>query len=199
VDDTLGTLQLRCRSRGDVPPSISRALGVAGREKIPSGSGKFTSSARWPARYDGDGKEDWRMERGSRPRKLHQRPRVFSLALAAALVVGAAACSSLPLDSVDPSARGTVTGAVHGPDGIDPVKGRLVEAVELESGRRVHTETNAFGEYTLLLPPGQYRIEVVLGPGEGVVKDPGVVRMRPGELVAHADVVLGGAGVVARG
>jgi hypothetical protein len=134
----------------------------------------------------------------SRRSSMARRLPAFA-ALATALLLGATACRSLQLRSVDPSALGTLAGSIRGPDGIDPVKGRLVEAVEVKTGRRLQTETNALGEYSLLLPPGRYRIHVALAPGEAVVVDPGVVRLGPSELVAHADVVLGGAGVVDRG
>jgi len=113
-----------------------------------------------------------------------------------AFVLGAGACRSLAPVPLDAQARGTVAGTVRGPEGVAPVADRLVELVEIESGRRESTKTNDVGDYSILVPPGRYRVEVALGPGEVVVSDPGLVDVAPSQLVAHVDVVLGGAGVV---
>jgi hypothetical protein len=79
---------------------------------------------------------------------------------------------------------------------VAPVEGRLVEAVEVDTGLRYGTKTNAAGAFSLMLPPGRYRLEVALGPGESVIKDPGVVTLGSSELAHGQDVTLGGAGVV---
>lgn len=117
-------------------------------------------------------------------------------ALVGAIVLAGTACRSLPPGPIDTEARGTLAGGVRGPEGVAPVENRLVEAVEVDTGYRESTKTNVLGEFSLLLPPGRYRIEVALAPGEAVVEEPGVIELGPSELVPHADVVLGGAGVV---
>jgi len=117
-------------------------------------------------------------------------------ALAAMLLACAPACSSLPPPRVEnEDARGTLAGSVHGPGGVAPVKGRQVVAVEVDTGRRYSTRTNDVGSYSLLVPPGRYRIEVALASGEEVVRDPGVAQVEPSQLIPEADVVLGGAGL----
>ncbi len=97
-----------------------------------------------------------------------------------------------------PPARGTLAGSVRGPEGVAPVEGRLVEAVDVDTGVRYGTRTNAVGGFSLMLPPGRYRLGVVLGPGESIVEDPGVVTLGPSELARDKDVTLGGAGVIGR-
>jgi len=137
--------------------------------------------------------------RASFLRQRAQRPlRARVSALVGAVVLAGTACRSLPPGPIDTEARGTLAGAVRGPEGVAPVENRLVEAVEVDTGHRESTKTNVLGEFSLLLPPGRYRIEVALGPGEAVVEEPGVVELGPSQLVPHADVVLGGAGVVTR-
>jgi hypothetical protein len=85
---------------------------------------------------------------------------------------------------------------VRGPGGVAPPAGRQVEAVDIATGRRYATETNPVGGFSLLLPPGRYRVEVALTPGETVVESPGIVTVEPSELADEQDVILGGAGVV---
>jgi len=130
-----------------------------------------------------------------------QESRATRAGMRSAVVLGALAlcvpaCRSLGPAEVNEDTRGTLAGVVRGPEGVDPVEGRLVEAVAVDTGERLGTRTNAEGGWSLLVPPGRYRIEVTLGPGESVVRDPGVVEVGPSQLVPHADVVLGGAGVV---
>jgi hypothetical protein len=92
-------------------------------------------------------------------------------------------------------ARGTIAGRVQGPEGIAPPRGRLVEAVEILSGRRYSTHTNATGAFSFLIPPGRYRIDVVLRRGEAVVRRPEPIENKAGGVVTDAAFVLGGAGV----
>jgi hypothetical protein len=113
-------------------------------------------------------------------------------------LVGGIGCRSAAVPPVEaPPARGTLAGSVCGPEGVAPVEGRLVEAVEVDTGFRYGTKTNAAGGFSLMLPPGRYRLEVALGPGESIIEDPGVVTLEPSQLAHGQDVTLGGAGVVA--
>jgi hypothetical protein len=117
--------------------------------------------------------------------------------LAAPVLVGGIGCRSVAVPPVEaPPARGTLAGSVFGPEGVAPVEGRLVEAVEVDTGFRYGTKTNAAGGFSLMLPPGRYRLEVVLAPGESIIEDPGVVTLEPSQLAHDQDVTLGGAGVV---
>lgn len=121
-----------------------------------------------------------------------------ALIAALCLALAATGCTGVPVPATekDPSAQGTLSGAVRGPGGVAPPAGRQVEAVDVETGRRYATETNTVGGFSLLLPPGRYRVEVALTSGETVVESPGIVTVEPSELVDEQDVTLGGAGVV---
>jgi hypothetical protein len=113
------------------------------------------------------------------------------------VLVGGIGCRSAAVPPVEPPpVRGTLAGSVRGPEGVAPVEGRLVEAVEVDTGLRFGTKTNAVGGFSLMLPPGRYRLEVALGPGESIIEDPGVVALEPSQLAHGQDLTLGGAGVV---
>lgn len=131
-------------------------------------------------------------------RHAHVSPVVAGFAVAS-LLLTTAACRSMavvPPAEENPTARATLSGTVRGPDGIAPVAGRRVEAVEVDTGERHETETSVVGAYTFLLPPGRYRLEVALEPGEALVKEPGPLTVDAGELAKDLDFTLGGAGVI---
>jgi hypothetical protein len=109
-----------------------------------------------------------------------------------------AACRSVavPPGDRDPSADGTVSGTVRGPDGVAPAAGREVEAIEVETGRRYTAQTNVAGSYTLMVPAGRYRLELKLESGESLARRPDTVSVGPGELAEGRDFTLAGAGVV---
>jgi hypothetical protein len=92
-------------------------------------------------------------------------------------------------------ARATVAGRVTGPMGSDPVAGRLVSAVDVTTAARYWTTTSVTGGFTLLVPPGRYRLNVALARAERLVEEPRVLDLDPGAFVDDADFVLGGAGI----
>jgi hypothetical protein len=122
----------------------------------------------------------------------------YTLPVAAGVLIHGAGCrSAAPLLGSDREpAHGTVSGVVAGPDGVAPVRGRLVEAIRVETRQRYSAVTSAAGSYTIKLPSGRYRLEVEFAEGEETARSPGVVDVDERELVTEVDFVLGGAGVV---
>jgi hypothetical protein len=117
------------------------------------------------------------------------------LAIGATLPAGCRTAAPL-IGAEDVAARATVAGKVTGPQGSSPLEGRLVSVVEVTTGARYSTKTHVSGGFTLLVPPGSYRLDVALAPAEKIVKDPGVLELAAGALVDEANVVLGGGGLV---
>lgn len=110
-------------------------------------------------------------------------------ALATAL---AAACHrDAPVVNAPAAAITTMSGFVHGPEGAAPVKGRPVEVVSLATGRVRRTRTSPNGVFTIELPPGKYRVNVVLLDGERLLERPDVVELDPGDLDARVELVVG--------
>jgi hypothetical protein len=58
------------------------------------------------------------------------------------------------------------------------------------SGQKFETTTNNAGTYTLKVPPGKYRIEVELRPGERLVKQPGETEVHKSDLDPKRDFEL---------
>ena len=95
---------------------------------------------------------------------------------------------------IDPSpppagSRGTISGNVRGPDG-SPVSARTVEAENVETGVRVAVRTSVTGGFTLLVPPGRYRLSVELQPGESALERPDELTVEASELERDADFVI---------
>jgi hypothetical protein len=95
-----------------------------------------------------------------------------------------------------PTADGTISGNVRGPEGTSPVEGRVVEAVNVASGERQRVTTSNTGGFSFKLRPGKYRIEVTLRDGETILKQPGVIDLNRSDVDAHADFVISSARIV---
>jgi hypothetical protein len=121
--------------------------------------------------------------------------RHFSLAVAAASILLGACYSSRPV--IDTGARprvqeGTIAGHVR-TDGDAPLVSRVVRAVPVDGSSPHETTTNEAGSYTLKVPPGRYRLEVELRPGERIVKQPGENQVNPSDLDPDRNFVISAA------
>jgi hypothetical protein len=88
-----------------------------------------------------------------------------------------------------PTRDGTIAGHVSGSGG-SPVTSRMVRAISIESGQKFETSTNNAGTYTLKVPPGHYRLEVELRPGEKLAKEPGETTIDKSDLDPNRDFVI---------
>ena len=86
---------------------------------------------------------------------------------------------------------GTISGIVAGPEGINVIAGRTVNAINVETGERHRETTGATGSFTFKLRPGRYRVNVALLPGESVIKAPGVLNVDRADLDTRIDVIVG--------
>jgi hypothetical protein len=93
------------------------------------------------------------------------------------------------------SAPGTISGTVQGPAATSGIPARTVTVINEATGERRSILTSSTGGFTLEVPPGKYRVEVQLLPGERVIKAPGDVEVSRGDIDAHADFVVGLTGV----
>jgi hypothetical protein len=87
-------------------------------------------------------------------------------------------------------ANGTISGTVRGPEGTSPIEGRVVEAINVETGERSRETTSSTGGFTFKLKPGKYRVEVTLLEGESFLKQPGEINLNKSDVDTHADFVV---------
>jgi hypothetical protein len=115
--------------------------------------------------------------------------------VAAVLLLGLVACRrGAPVIDTGPKPMqvdGTISGTVRGPEGTSPVAGRAVEVVNVATGERQHVVTNSAGGYTFKVKPGKYRVELTINEGERLIKGPGELDVKPSDVDAGADFVIG--------
>jgi hypothetical protein len=87
--------------------------------------------------------------------------------------------------------QGTIAGTVTTPDNQRPLAGRVVRAINDATGAEFRATTNDSGGFTLMVPPGRYRLDVVLEAGEGVVHPPDQVDVTAGDIDANIALVVG--------
>ena len=111
-----------------------------------------------------------------------------------ALLYGGACRRGVPavdLGPKPPTANGTVTGMVRGPEGTSPPAGRTIEAVNVATGEMRSVTTSNTGGFTIELPKGKYRLNLILKPGEVLVSRPDVVDLDRGDIDSHIEFVIG--------
>jgi hypothetical protein len=114
------------------------------------------------------------------------------LGIAALLVFGGCR-RGVPVVDVGPKSpnpQGPITGIVRGPDGSAAMVGRTVEAINTTTGERRSGKTADHGGFTIVVPPGKYRLELTLKDGEAIVKRPGIVDLDKGDIDSHIEFVL---------
>lgn len=119
---------------------------------------------------------------------------VLSWAMVILVVAGAGCRQRAPVVDLalkPAAAHGTLSGTVSGPAGASVADGRVVEAVNLDTGERQQAVTNKAGGFSFRLPPGKYRVQLALRDGESIVKEPGVIDLNRRGVDAHADIVIG--------
>jgi hypothetical protein len=85
---------------------------------------------------------------------------------------------------------GTISGSVSTSDKAIAVTGRKVTLTEVTTNAHYDTTTAANGGYTIQVPPGTYRIELELRPGETLEKQPAETQVNRSDLDAGRDFVV---------
>jgi Carboxypeptidase regulatory-like domain len=120
------------------------------------------------------------------------RPIVAAIALTV-VGAGAGACrTGVPIvdrGSKPATQDGTIAGRVT-TDTDAPVVSRMVRAIDTVTGQSHDTATNSAGTYTLKVPPGRYRLQVELRPGERLVKEPGETQIDKSDLDPDRNFVI---------
>jgi hypothetical protein len=85
--------------------------------------------------------------------------------------------------------KGTISGVVRQAGG-GVVEGRKVAAVNVATGERIEATTGPNGSYTVQVPPGKYRLEVELLPGEKVTEQPAETTLTASDLDGRRNFVI---------
>lgn len=109
------------------------------------------------------------------------------------LLAGAGCRTGQPLyDSTpgDKTTPGTIAGNVSDAGGA-PLAGRELHAVRLGTSQRYSAVTSVTGGFSIPVPPGKYRLELVVREGEAVIRQPGVIDINESDLDANLEIVVG--------
>lgn len=87
-----------------------------------------------------------------------------------------------------PTVDGTISGRLTTEGDASRLVSRRVEVVNLNTGDRKAVSTSSSGGFTLKVPPGKYRIQVELRPGEMIAKGPETVDINPSDV--DNDIVI---------
>jgi hypothetical protein len=117
-------------------------------------------------------------------------PKHFLVAVVLAFVASACRTGTPIIDTGDkpPTREGTIAGHVRTDTNVAVVS-RVVRAIAAD-GTTHETTTNNAGTYTLKVPPGKYKIEVVLRQGERLLKEPGETQINESDLDPGRDFVI---------
>lgn len=89
-----------------------------------------------------------------------------------------------------PTTDGTVSGRLTTEGDASRLVGRRVEVVNVATGDRRAVSTSTDGGFTIKVPPGKYRLQVELRPGEAIVKGPETIDVNPSDLDSNIVVVI---------
>ena len=108
---------------------------------------------------------------------------LMSIAMAACVARG----PILDTGSKPSGVGGTIAGIVRVAGSGQPLSGRKVSAIDIDSGARYETSTAINGGYTIKVPIGKYRLEVELRAGETLEDQPSVTEINTSDLDADRD------------
>lgn len=115
-------------------------------------------------------------------------------AAAAFMVIVVAACAVrgpvVDTGSKPAGVGGTIAGIVRVAGSGQPLSGRKITAIEVDSGARYETSTATNGGYTIKVPTGKYRLELELRAGESLTEQPSVTDINASDLDADRDFAV---------
>lgn len=81
-----------------------------------------------------------------------------------------------------PTVDGTISGRLTTENDAARLVARRVEAVNIDTGERRAVSTSTDGGFTLKVPPGKYRLQIELRPGETILKAPDTIDINESDM-----------------
>lgn len=92
-----------------------------------------------------------------------------------------------------PTVDGTISGRLITPGDAARLSGRRVEVVNVTTGDRRSVSSASDGGFTLKVPPGKYRLQVELRPGEAIVKAPETIDINRSDVDSNIVIEINAA------
>lgn len=118
---------------------------------------------------------------------------VILVLVVVALAVGVACRRGVPVVDAGqkpPTVDGTVSGRVTTEGDSARLVSRRVEVINIETGDRRAVSTSSNGGFTIKVPPGKYRVQVELRPGETVAKAPETIDVNASDMESGVEIVI---------
>ncbi len=118
------------------------------------------------------------------------RLRVMAAVGLLAAVIGCHPGAIVDTSPKPPGVGGTIAGTVTAANGAVALSGRTVTAIDDATGARIVASTTSNGGYSMKVPPGKYRLELELRPGETLESGPAATDVNIGDLDPRRDFVI---------
>ncbi|HSL24075.1 MAG TPA: carboxypeptidase-like regulatory domain-containing protein [Vicinamibacterales bacterium] len=117
--------------------------------------------------------------------RMRRAVSIAALLVALSALAGLACRRGVPVVDAGekpPTMDGTISGLVTTTGGGARLVGRRVEVINVGNGDRRSVSTSSTGGFTVKVPPGKYRLQIELRPGEAIVKGPETIDINASDL-----------------
>lgn len=121
---------------------------------------------------------------------------VATLMLIAGLLSGVACRRGVPV--VDPGQQpptvdGTISGRLTTVGDSSRLVGRRIEVINVQTGDRRSVSSSSDGGFTVKVPPGKYRLQIELRPGEAIVRGPETIDINQSDVDSNIVIEISAA------
>lgn len=131
------------------------------------------------------------MRRGDRMRRVSG---VLAILFVVVTVAAGVACRRgvpvLDAKQKPPTVDGTISGRVMTEGDSSRLVSRRVDIINIETGDRRAVTTSSNGGFTVKVPPGKYRPQVELRPGETIAKAPATIDVNASDMESDVEIVI---------
>lgn len=118
---------------------------------------------------------------------------IAALMLLAGFLSGVACRRGVPVvdpGQAPPTLDGTISGRLTTPGDASRLVGRRIEVINVDTGARRTVSSSSEGGFTVKVPPGKYRLQVELRPGEAIVRGPDVIQINQSDVDSNVVIEI---------